>query len=147
MAGEQRPHLARRQGEQLAVGESFDAGRAHLAVEHRQLAEDVTVAERGQRDRAPVGVLPGDPEAAVADDVAGIGVVALVEDPGRGGKGTGDGDAREALQLALLEVGEERHAAQQLNRPLPLLTISHRLDYPPLPRLSGRRGSVCGGRG
>ena len=31
------------------------------AVEHRELAEDVARAERGERDRAPVGVLAGDP--------------------------------------------------------------------------------------
>ena len=47
-----------------------------------------------------------------ADDVAGVGVVALVEDPGGGGEGARHRDPREALQLVLLEVGEERHAAQ-----------------------------------
>ena len=41
VAREQRPHLAGGQGEQLAVAERLDAGRAHLAVEHRELAEDV----------------------------------------------------------------------------------------------------------
>ena len=118
VAGEQRPHLAGGQGQQLAVDERFDAGRADLAVEHRQLAEDVAGAERGEGDRAPVGVLAGDAEAARADDVAGVGVVALVEDPRRGGEGARHRDPREALELLLLEVGEERHAAQQLDRAL-----------------------------
>src|SRR6187549_450535 len=125
VAGEQRPHLAGRQGEQLAVAERFDAGRANLAVEHCQLAEDVAGAERRQRDRAAVGVLAGDAEAALADDVAGVGAIALVEDAGGGWEGARHGDAREALQLPLLEVGEERHAPQQLDRAQALL-IAHR---------------------
>src|SRR5690242_8173635 len=130
MTGQQRPYLAGRQGEQLTVAERFDAGRAHLTVEHRQLAEDVTRAEARQGDRTPVRVLASDPKAAVTDDVTGVGVIALVEDAGAGREGASYRDSREALQLPFLEVGEERHAAQQRNRPQPLLTICHRLDYP-----------------
>ena len=102
MAGEQRPHVGAGQRQQLAVVERLDAGRAHLAVEHRQLAEDVAGAEVGERDRPPVGVLAGDPEAAAADDVAGVGVVALVKDAGAAGKGARHGDPREAVQLVAL---------------------------------------------
>ena len=137
MAGEKRPHLARRQRQQLAVDQGFDAGRADLAVEHRELAEDVPRAEGREGDRPPIGVLAGDPEASRADDVAGVGAVALMEDAGRGREGAGDGDPGEALQLPLLEVGEERHAAQQLDRGLRLLCLPHRGDYRSIAALSG----------
>ena len=60
------PHVGGGQGQQLGVGERLDARRAGLAVEHRQLAEDVARAERGEGDRAPVGVLAGDPEVALS---------------------------------------------------------------------------------
>ena len=66
VAGEQRPHVAGRQRQQLAVGQRLGAGRALVAVEHRQLAEDLPRAEGGEGDRAPVGVLAGDPEAALS---------------------------------------------------------------------------------
>ena len=114
-------------GELLAVGERLGAGRAEVAVEHRQLPEDLARAERGERYRATVGVLAGDPEAAFADDVAGVGTVPLVEDPGPGREGARHGDAREPLQLVLFEIGEERHAAQQLYRAEDLLHVAHLL--------------------
>ena len=40
-----------------SVVDRLDGRRAALVVEHRQLAEDVAGAERGERDLAPVGVL------------------------------------------------------------------------------------------
>src|SRR5262249_56533820 len=90
MAAEQRPHLVRRQRQQLAVLERLDAGRADLAVEHRQLAEDVARAECREGYRPAVGMLAGDAEAAGADDVAGVRMVALVEDAGRRPARTGN---------------------------------------------------------
>ena len=127
VAGEQRAHVVGRQRQQLALGQRLGAGRALVAVEHRQLAEDLARAERGEGDRPAVGVFAGDPEAALLDDVAGVGVVALVEDPGPGRKGARHGDVREALQLPLLQVGEERHALQQLDRAL--ICLRHCVDY------------------
>ena len=56
-------------------------------------------------------------------------MVALVEDPGPGREGTRDRHPRETLQLPLLEVGEERNAAQELGRTGCLLDISHAVDY------------------
>ena len=147
MAGEQRPHVAGRQRQQLAVGERLDAGRADLAVEHRQLAEDVARAEGGEGDRAAVGVLAGDAEAALADDVAGVGVVALVEDAGRGaGKSAARRPCEKRSSSSLLEVGEERHAAQQLDRPLALPAVRHDPIMSPT-ALSAPPRSVCAGRG
>jgi hypothetical protein len=58
-------------------------------------------------------------------------MVALVKDAGAGGEGAGHGNVGEALQLSLLEVGEERHAAQQLHRALPNLPhIAHKSIIP-----------------
>ena len=87
------------------------------------------------------------------DDVAGVGAVALVEDPGPGGEGARHGDVREALQLGFVEIGEERHALQQLDGGL--LPFGHAIDYGLVERRRdhGDRGrqwaerSVCGGRG
>src|SRR5262249_21153797 len=76
-----------------------------------------------------VGVLAGDAEAAAADDVAGVGMVPLVEDPGRSRERAGDRDQREALELGLLEVGEERHAAKQLDRARGPHRMLHQCDY------------------
>src|SRR4029079_13522031 len=94
-----------------------------VAVEHRQLAEDLAGAQGGQGDRPAVGVLAGDAEASLLDDVAGVGVSALVENAGPGREGAGHGHVREALELALLEVGEQRHAPQQLD--CALLPVRH----------------------
>src|SRR5262249_36196593 len=112
-----------------AVLERLDAGRADLAVEHRQLAEDVARAECREGYRPAVGMLAGDAEAAGADDVAGVGMGALVEDAGRGRERAGDGDQGEALELALLEIREEWHAAQQLDRAGTPAGILHQRDY------------------
>ena len=81
MRGDHPPDVGGRQPEQLGVGERLDARGAHAAVEHRQLAEDVAGPERRERDRAAVGVLARNAKVALADDVAGVGVIALVEDP------------------------------------------------------------------
>jgi hypothetical protein len=115
------------QRQQLPLGQGLGAGRALVAVEHRQLAEDLAGTEGGEGDRTAVGVFAGDAEAAVLDDVAGVGIVALVEDPGPGREGPRHGDVREALQLPLLQVGEERHAPQQLDRAL--ICLRHYADY------------------
>ncbi len=140
MAGEQGLDVDRRQRQQLAIGKRLGAGRAEVAVEHRQLAEDLARAERGEGDRAPVGVLAGNPEAALADDVAGVGAISLVEDPRPGRERARHRDPREPLQLPFLEVGEERHAAQQLNRTPALLRGGHRLII----QAGGRDSSVRG---
>ncbi len=66
--------------ERLEVVDRLDGGRAPLVVEHRQLAEDLAGAERGERDLAAVGVLADRPRVAAADDVARVGGVALAED-------------------------------------------------------------------
>jgi len=58
---DQHAHVRRRQRQQLGVLGGLDAGGAALPIEHRQLAEDGTRAERRQRDHPPVGVLPGSP--------------------------------------------------------------------------------------
>ena len=104
------------QRQQGAVGDRLGRGGAAVAVEHRQLAEDLPRPERRQRDRPAVGMFAGDAEAAFADDVAGVGAVALVEDARPGREGSGHGDLGEALQLSLLEIREERNAPQQLDR-------------------------------
>ena len=118
IAAEQAADVAGGQRQQGAVGDRLGRSGAFVAVEHRQLAEDLPRPERRQRDRPPVGVFAGDAEAAFADDVAGVGAVALMEDARPGRERPGHGDLGEALQLALLEVREERHAPQQLDRTL-----------------------------
>ena len=112
---DQRAHVAGRQGEQLGVLGRLDAGRARLAVEHRELAEDRAGPEVGERDRPAVGVLAGHPAASVADDVAGVPGVALVEDAGVGRKAARDRDLGDALELGLGQLREQRHSPQQLD--------------------------------
>ena len=65
--------------EHLEVVGRLDGRRAPLVVEHRELAEDVAGAERGQRDLAPVRVLADRARVAGVHDVAGVRVVALAE--------------------------------------------------------------------
>ena len=60
--------------------ERLDGGRARLAVEHGQLAEDRAGAQLGQRDRAAVLVLARELTDAGAHHVARVAVVALAED-------------------------------------------------------------------
>src|SRR5207253_4414891 len=48
VAGEEGAHVVGREGEQLALGQRLGAGRALVAVEHRQLAEDLSRAEGGK---------------------------------------------------------------------------------------------------
>jgi hypothetical protein len=112
--GDHAPHVGRGQAEQLRVCDRLDAGRAGAAVEHRELAEEVAGAERGEGDRAPVGVLAGDPEIALADDVAGVRGVALVKHPHALGKRTRDRDVGDALKLVARELREQRNPSQEL---------------------------------
>src|SRR5205823_11690212 len=71
------PHVAGRQSEQLALRERLDARRASAAVEHRELAEYVPRPKRREGDRAAIRMLPRHSQIAAADDVAGVGGVAL----------------------------------------------------------------------
>ena len=75
----QPPHVRAEQRQRLDVVDRLDGGRALLVVEHRQLAEDVAGAERGQRDLAAVAVLADGARVAGADHVARVRVVALAE--------------------------------------------------------------------
>ena len=53
-----------------------------------------------------VRMLAGDPEGAGLDDVTGVGMVSLVEDPGPFGVGTRNRDTRKLLELVLIKLGE-----------------------------------------
>ena len=70
----------REQGHERGVLERLGRGRARLAAEHGQLAEDGARAELGQRQGAPVHVLAPDAHRAAADHVARVARVALAED-------------------------------------------------------------------
>ncbi len=72
-------------------------------------------------------MLAGYPEASIANDVAGIRMVALVKYASARRKRSWHGDLGEALKLALLKASEERHAAQQLDSAL--LNLPHAGDY------------------
>src|SRR5439155_16734575 len=103
------------QGQQLALAERLDARRTDLAVEHRELAEDIPWPEVGERDRPPVGMLAGHPEGTGADDEAGVGMVYLVKHPRRLRIATPPVDAREAIQLLLVQLREQGDPAEELD--------------------------------
>ena len=72
VARQQRAHVDARDAEHVERVDRLDGGRAALVVEHRQLAEDVARAERGEGDLAAVGVLADGAGVAGAHDVAGV---------------------------------------------------------------------------
>jgi hypothetical protein len=93
----------------------FNRSRAALVLEQRQLAEDVTRAERRERDYAPTGVLACRTGATGADDVAGVARVALAEHNLARLKRARNREIGDPLQVLVFERGEHRHAREQLH--------------------------------
>ena len=106
--------VARQDRDRAHVVDRLDGGGADLAAEHRQLAEDLARAQVGERDRAPVRVLAGDARLAPLEHVARVAGVALAQDDRARRVAARHRDARDLLQLGLRQLGEQRHAAQQL---------------------------------
>jgi hypothetical protein len=124
------------------VVDCLDGGRAHLAVEHRQLAEDLARPEVRERDRAPVGVLAHHPRRAGAQDVAGVARIPFAQDDRAGRIAARHRDASHLLELLRGQLGEEGHATQQLDRGLD--RRSRRANHH-LQEVSQRRGRNLGG--
>ena len=109
--------VAREDRHRLHVVERLDRRGAHLAAEHRQLAEDLARAEVRERDRAPVRVLAGDARPALLEHVARVPGVALAQDDASRPRSVRGTATRDLLQLGLGQLGEQRHAARELGRP------------------------------
>ena len=108
-AGEQAANVACRQGEELGLGERLDARGTRLAVEHRELAEDVARSEGGKRDRSSVGMLSRHTQVAGAHHEAGVRVISLVEDTDPRWERARDRDSRDPFEVLAGELGEERY--------------------------------------
>src|SRR5204862_7953482 len=78
-----------------------------------ELAEYVPRPKRREGDRAAIRMLPRHSQIAAADDVAGVGGVALPQDPHALRKRPRHGHARDGVQLLRRELVEERHAREQ----------------------------------
>src|SRR5215207_9844650 len=113
VAGHERAHVGPKDRERVEVVGRLHRCRAALGVEHRQLAEDVARAERRQRDLATVRVLAQRAGVAAADDVAGVGVVALAEHDLTCLEAAGDGDRGDLFEVPAAELLEDRDASQQ----------------------------------
>ena len=100
----------------LEVVGRLDGRRAALVVEHRQLAEDVSRPERGERDLAAVRVLADGARVPGADDVTGVRVVTLAEHELAGAEAPRHRDFGDAAQVLVRELLEHGHAAQQRGR-------------------------------
>ena len=119
----------RRQREQLGVLGGLDARRARSPssiASSPKIAPGPRVASVIAR---PSGVLAGDPAAPVADDVAGVARVPLVEDARVARKAARDRHLGDPLELGGRELREQRHAAAGARRLLGSLRL-------PLRRLS-----------
>jgi len=66
--------------QELAVGERPDRSGAGVLRDQRHLAEEIAVAEVGDRDLVALGLLHQDLAAAFLDDEEGVALVALVDD-------------------------------------------------------------------
>ena len=93
-------------------------GRARLAAEHRQLAEQHARAQLGERDHAPVLVLAREHHGARAQQVAGVAHVALAEDHLAPFPVPWNGYLGHLVQLARLEIAEDLGAGEQSSRVL-----------------------------
>src|SRR5262249_35563294 len=93
--------------------ERLDGGGALLVVEHRELAEDISGPEVGERDGPAVDVLAHGPGVAAADDVAGVARVALAEDHLLGREPPQDRDVRDAAQVLRCQLREDGHLLEQ----------------------------------
>ena len=80
MGQDRAAEVAGEQGHALRRLHGLYGRRAGLAAEHGELAEDVPLAEVGERDLAPVGVAARDAHGAAPHHVAGVAGVALAED-------------------------------------------------------------------
>ena len=90
-------------------------GRPALVLEHRELAEDVTRAERRERDRASIRVRADRTGLAGTDHVAGVRCIPLAEDRLPGPELPGHGHLGDPFEVAQLQVRERRHPGEQLD--------------------------------
>jgi len=81
-----------------------------------QLAEDVTRAKRGQRDRAPIRVRAHRPRVAGAHDVARVALVALAEHHLTGLEAPRHRDPGDLLEILVAEGLEHGNPGEQLGR-------------------------------
>ena len=138
----QTAHVGAEDRQHLERLDRLDRGRAALVVEHRQLAEDVAGAERGERERAAVRVLADGAGVAGADDVARVRGVALAEDDLAGREPrAGARPPRSARGPRAARSAKHGHARQQLDTVL--CARGHPTRITTLRRVSslGRRAS------
>ncbi len=111
----QPPHVGPEHADDADRLDRLDGGGAALVLEHGELAEDVSRAERGERDRTPVAMGTNGPRTPFSHDVAGVAGVALAEDHLPGLEAAGDSHVGDPLEVARLERGERGHPPEQLD--------------------------------
>ena len=102
------------QHEDVGVLHGNDVGRTRLLVDQRQLAEMFARSEHAENDFAPVLADQHDLDPAITDDEQGISRVVLEQNDAALRIALLARQLCEALQLGVIELGEERNCPQEV---------------------------------